>query len=248
MYKVLTLASLFAAVAAVGCANTSGNTAVNCSALGETGNEPSPLWQGTVFTIVMENHSPGADHRQHQRGAVHQPAGVAERDRRRVSRLARAPERAELHLDGRRARTSASSTTTIRRRITSTRRRTSPTRSRPPALTWKTLPGEHGQAVRAGVARPLRREAQPVRVLQRHQRLGRHGSSSRRSAATRTSSTTRSSTAISRSATCRSTCSSRRTWSTTCTTASIAQGDAWLAREVPKISASEASRTAACCS
>ena len=59
MRKVLTLTSLVAAVAVAGCANTSGNTSVECSALGETGNEPSPMWQGTVFTIVMENKSQG---------------------------------------------------------------------------------------------------------------------------------------------------------------------------------------------
>jgi phospholipase C len=59
MRKVLTFAPLLVAVAVASCANTSGNTAVNCSALGESGNEPSPLWQGTVFTIVMENKSQG---------------------------------------------------------------------------------------------------------------------------------------------------------------------------------------------
>ncbi|MCU1281527.1 MAG: putative acid phosphatase [bacterium] len=59
MRKVLTLASIVAAVAVAGCANTSGNTAVNCSAITATDSQPSPDWQGSVFTIVMENHSQG---------------------------------------------------------------------------------------------------------------------------------------------------------------------------------------------
>jgi phosphatidylinositol-3-phosphatase len=59
MRKVLTLVPLVAAVAVAGCANTTCNTAVSCSALSDTGNEPSPQWQGTVFTIVMENKSQG---------------------------------------------------------------------------------------------------------------------------------------------------------------------------------------------
>jgi acid phosphatase len=59
MRKTLTLASLLvaAALAVAGCANTSGNTSVTCSALAETGTEPSSQWQGSVFTIVMENKS-----------------------------------------------------------------------------------------------------------------------------------------------------------------------------------------------
>ncbi|HEX9105377.1 MAG TPA: alkaline phosphatase family protein, partial [Polyangia bacterium] len=60
MRKMLTLAPLAIAVAAIGgCANTSGNTAVTCSAVTATDTQPSPDWQGTVFTIVMENHSQG---------------------------------------------------------------------------------------------------------------------------------------------------------------------------------------------
>src|SRR5438552_1626252 len=55
--------SLVAALAAVtsfgACANTSGNTSATCSALTATAAKPSPEWQGTVFTIVMENHSYG---------------------------------------------------------------------------------------------------------------------------------------------------------------------------------------------
>jgi len=59
MRKTLTLASLAAALTVVGCANTSGNTAVTCSAVTATDSEPSQNWQGTVFTIVMENKSQG---------------------------------------------------------------------------------------------------------------------------------------------------------------------------------------------
>jgi phospholipase C len=56
MRKMLTLAPLVAVVAA-GCANTSGNTSVACSELTATDTQPSEAWQGTVFTIVMENKS-----------------------------------------------------------------------------------------------------------------------------------------------------------------------------------------------
>src|SRR2546423_7044536 len=59
MRKMLTLASLVAAGALVGCANTSGNTSVACSAITEPDTQPSPQWQGSVFTIVMENKSQG---------------------------------------------------------------------------------------------------------------------------------------------------------------------------------------------
>lgn len=41
------------------CANTSGNTSVACSALKTTSATPNPAFAGTVFTIVMENHSLG---------------------------------------------------------------------------------------------------------------------------------------------------------------------------------------------
>jgi len=57
MRKIHTLAPLLALVAAGGCANTSGNADVTCSALGGTDLQPSPDWQGSVFTIVMENKS-----------------------------------------------------------------------------------------------------------------------------------------------------------------------------------------------
>ena len=42
-----------------GCANTSGNTSVQCSPLTTTKAVRPADWQGTVFTIVMENHSAG---------------------------------------------------------------------------------------------------------------------------------------------------------------------------------------------
>ncbi len=57
MRKTLTLAFLALTVAAAGCANTAGNTSVTCSAVTATDTVPSPEWQGTVFTIVMENKS-----------------------------------------------------------------------------------------------------------------------------------------------------------------------------------------------
>ena len=38
------------------CSNTKGNTAVFCSELSTTQATPSPSWGGTIFTIVMENH------------------------------------------------------------------------------------------------------------------------------------------------------------------------------------------------
>jgi acid phosphatase len=57
MSKYLTLVPALALVGAAGCANTSGNTAVACAAITATDTVPSPDWQGTVFTIVMENKS-----------------------------------------------------------------------------------------------------------------------------------------------------------------------------------------------
>lgn len=50
--KVL-LALLFAA----GCSNTSGNTKEVCDPVAQTKANPPPQWNGTVFTIVMENKS-----------------------------------------------------------------------------------------------------------------------------------------------------------------------------------------------
>jgi hypothetical protein len=50
---------LVLAATLVGCQNTSGNTAVACSPLTTTRASPSPDWGGTVFTIVMENKGLG---------------------------------------------------------------------------------------------------------------------------------------------------------------------------------------------
>jgi phospholipase C len=43
--------------AGLGCVNNSGNTSVACQALGPGPAHPAANWNGTVFTIVMENHS-----------------------------------------------------------------------------------------------------------------------------------------------------------------------------------------------
>ena len=103
------------------------------------------------------------------------------------------------------------------------------------------VPGGHGRAVRAdartAATRPstirsststtstagTARAFHPSRALQR-----------------RTSSTTPQLDATSRNHTCRATCSSRRTSTTTCTTARSREGDAWLASEIPKIMATDA--------
>src|SRR5262245_207823 len=58
MQKLLIVLALIT-VALNGCNNTSGNTAVYCSALTVTKAAPPPNWSGTVFTIVMENHGLG---------------------------------------------------------------------------------------------------------------------------------------------------------------------------------------------
>jgi phospholipase C len=51
-------ASLLLATAAVsGCAKTSGDTKDTCAALSQPTADPAPGWAGTVFTIVMENKS-----------------------------------------------------------------------------------------------------------------------------------------------------------------------------------------------
>ena len=44
-------------LALVGCANTSGSTSVACAPLASAPAAAPPHWGGTVFTIVMENHS-----------------------------------------------------------------------------------------------------------------------------------------------------------------------------------------------
>jgi phospholipase C len=48
-----------ALLATGGCLNTSGSTSQTCSPLSEPQATPSKDWSGTVFTIVMENHSAG---------------------------------------------------------------------------------------------------------------------------------------------------------------------------------------------
>src|SRR5437016_7794034 len=58
MRKMLTLFPLFTLLLA-GCLNTSGDTKVACQALTPAAATPSKDWSGTVFTIVMENHSRG---------------------------------------------------------------------------------------------------------------------------------------------------------------------------------------------
>ena len=55
MKKFLALALLLAG----GCANTTGNTDVQCRAIGATSATRPTGWTGTVFTIVMENKSRG---------------------------------------------------------------------------------------------------------------------------------------------------------------------------------------------
>ena len=55
----LSIGALLASVAAAGCANNSGSTSVACAALGANTPTAPPQWPGTVFTIVMENHSRG---------------------------------------------------------------------------------------------------------------------------------------------------------------------------------------------
>jgi phospholipase C len=51
--------SLAAAAGIAGCANTSGSTSSSCSALTASHTKPTADWQGSVFTIVMENRSYG---------------------------------------------------------------------------------------------------------------------------------------------------------------------------------------------
>ena len=139
---------------------------------------------------------PSRDPRQPDR-AVHQPARE-HRARSRPAITTRTSTRASRTTCGwSPARTSACSMTPIRSSTRSTRRRTSPTSSSSRAVVEE-LPGEHGRAVRPDLARPLRRQAQPVRLLRRHQRLGWQDVPAVDSAATSTSSTTRSSTPTSR--------------------------------------------------
>jgi phosphatidylinositol-3-phosphatase len=51
---------ILAAGAAAGCgANNSGNTTLECAALTKTAANPAPQWAGSVITVVMENKSRG---------------------------------------------------------------------------------------------------------------------------------------------------------------------------------------------
>ncbi|HTL38874.1 MAG TPA: alkaline phosphatase family protein [Kofleriaceae bacterium] len=50
---------LLAAAVTAGCSNTSGSTSAVCNPINQTAAHPMPDWGGTVFTIVMENKSLG---------------------------------------------------------------------------------------------------------------------------------------------------------------------------------------------
>ena len=51
---------VMASLCAIGCANTSGSTDIACHALAPGGTAAAATpWSGTIFTIVMENHSRG---------------------------------------------------------------------------------------------------------------------------------------------------------------------------------------------
>lgn len=52
-------AFVLGSLAFAGCANTSGNTLATCEPLTSAAAVAPPRWGGTVFTIVMENHSRG---------------------------------------------------------------------------------------------------------------------------------------------------------------------------------------------
>ena len=56
---VLALAGSAAVAAGCGQGNTSGNITLECRALGTTAATRPPQWKGTVFTIVMENKDEG---------------------------------------------------------------------------------------------------------------------------------------------------------------------------------------------
>jgi phospholipase C len=56
--SIIRRAVVLGGVSLVGCANTSGNTFATCDPLTSAPAAPAPPWRGgTVFTIVMENHS-----------------------------------------------------------------------------------------------------------------------------------------------------------------------------------------------
>ena len=189
--------ALLPALVAGGCANNSGNTSVACTALA-----PRPPTSRRRVVRHGVHHrdgepQPRRDPRQHGR-AVHQPArerrtrsppATTTRTCTRASRTTSGWSSGENFGDPRRQRSGVAPPD-----VDLAHRR--PDRARGPDL--EVLPGGHGRAVRPDLARPLRREARPVRLLRRRQRLGRHARSSRRRAATSTSSTTRSSTPTSR--------------------------------------------------
>jgi phospholipase C len=55
--RKLTIAIPLCTLAVAGCQNTSGSTTVACSALTPSAATPTADWKGSVFTIVMENKS-----------------------------------------------------------------------------------------------------------------------------------------------------------------------------------------------
>jgi hypothetical protein len=57
--RTLLWSAPLSAALVLGCANTSGNTDVACRPLSSTAAARPAAWTGTVFTIVMENHSRG---------------------------------------------------------------------------------------------------------------------------------------------------------------------------------------------
>jgi phospholipase C len=54
--RIVAVASASLLAVAAGCSTTAGNTNVACHAITTTHAAPPPDWGGTVFTIVMENH------------------------------------------------------------------------------------------------------------------------------------------------------------------------------------------------
>ena len=195
-----------------GCApNTMGNTNVECRALTATTAQRPAQWGGTVFTIVMENNERGADPRQlgtrrtstssPSRNAVaagYHDSYVHPSEPNYIWMVA-GENFGILDDDDPTGATSSTSPSHLADQLETA------------GLTWKTYQESMGEPCGLTLARPLRRQAQPVRLLRRHQRLGRHDVPALAPAATTTSSTTRSSTPTSRREPCPTTCSSRRT-------------------------------------
>ena len=168
------------AVAGTACApNNAGNTDLQCKAISSTPAARPAQWTGSVFTIVMENHDRERDPRQ-RGGAVHQRA----REARRASPPAittpyvhpSEPNYIWMVAGENFGILNDDDPTAAPHRLDVAPRR--PDRARRPDL--EVVPGEHGRAVRPDVAGPVRGEAQPVRLLQRRQRLGRQRRSTRR--------------------------------------------------------------------